>query len=161
MITLKDSIEVEAPPEKVFEWLVQRLTDKEACLAWHPDHVELRWIKGEPLQEGSILYAEEYIHGRLYRLKLRVTKVVPNRVIEYRSLFPFSILAPGNTFLVEPKGENSCIFTAMVGLRRLGLPRWLPKKLRKNPKYIIAATEQHMKEEGENLKRALEEGSKQ
>ena len=161
MITLKDSIEVKATPEKVFEWLVQRLTDKEACLAWHPDHVDLRWIKGEPLQEGSILYAEEYLHGRLYRLKLRVTKVVPNRVIEYRSLFPFSILAPGNTFLVEPKGENSCIFTAMVGLRRLRLPRLPSRKLRKNYKYRIEAIQQHMKEEGENLKRALEKGSKQ
>ena len=30
MITVKDSVEVEAAPEKVFEWVAQRLTDKEA-----------------------------------------------------------------------------------------------------------------------------------
>ena len=49
MITLKDSIEIKATPEKVFEWLVQRMKDKESYQAWHPDHVDIRWIKGEPL----------------------------------------------------------------------------------------------------------------
>ena len=155
MITLKDSIEINAEPEKVFEWLIQRFKDKESYQAWHPDHLDIRWIKGEPLQVGSIVYAEEYLHGDLHKLKFRITKIVPNRVIEYRSLFPLSILAPGNTFLVEPEGENSCIFTAMGSLR---LPVWLFEKLHKKHKNKIEATEQHMKEEGENLKRALEKG---
>ena len=157
VINLKDSIEINATPERVFEWLVQRFKDKESYQAWHPDHVDIRWIKGEPLQEGSIIYAEEYLHGDLHKLKFRITKIVPNRVIEYRSLFPLSILAPGNTFLIEPKGENSCIFTAMGSLR---LPVWLFKKLHKKHKNKIEATEQHMKEEGENLKRALENKDK-
>ena len=157
MINLKDSIEIKATPERVFEWLVQRFKDKESYQAWHPDHVDIRWIKGEPLQEGSIIYAEEYLHGDLHKLKFRITKIVPNRVIEYRSLFPLSILAPGNTFLIEPKGENSCIFTAMGSLR---LPVWLFKKLHRKHKNKIEATEQHMKEEGENLKRALENQEK-
>lgn len=153
MITLKDSIEIKATPEKVFEWLVQRMKDKESYQAWHPDHVDIRWIKGNPLQEGSILYAEEYLHGDLHKLKFRITKIIPNKEIKYRSLFPLSILSPGNTFLIEPKGESSCIFTAMGSLR---LPVWLFKKLHKKHEYKIEATKQHMKEEGENLKRALE-----
>ena len=49
MLTLTDSIEVEAAPEKVFEWLAQRFKDKEAYQAWHPGHVDVRWIKGGPL----------------------------------------------------------------------------------------------------------------
>ena len=153
MINLKDSIEVEASPEMVYAWLVQRMMDKESYQAWHPDHVDIRWIKGEPLQEGSIIYAEEYLHGDLHKLKFRITKIVANRMIKYRCLFPLSILAPGNTFLIEPKGENSCIFTAMGILR---LPVWLFKRLHKKHKNKIEATEQHIKEEGENLKRALE-----
>ena len=158
MIELKDSIEVEAPAEKVFEWLCQRMRDKESYRAWHPDHVDIRWIKGEPLREGSVLYAEEYVHGYLHKLKLRITKIVPNRVIEYRFLFPLSILATGNKFLIEPKGENSCVFTAMGSLR---IPRWLFERMHKNHKYKIEATEQHMKEEGENLKKALENQDKE
>ena len=153
MITLKDSIEIKAPPEKVFEWLVQRFKDKESYQAWHPDHVDIRWIKGKPLEEGSIVYGEEYLHGYLHKLKFRITKIVRNRMIEYRSLFPLSILAPRNTFLIELKGEKSCIFTAMSSLR---LPRWLFEKLNKKHKNKIEAAQQHMKEEGKNLKRLLE-----
>ena len=155
MIELKDTIEVNASAEKVYDWLCQRCKDKDSYRAWHPDHVDIRWIKGEPLQEGSIVYAEEYLHGDLHKLKFRITKIVPNRVIEYRSLFPLSILAPGNRFVIEPKGESSCIFTAMGSLR---LPSWLFRKLHKKHEHKIEATERHMKEEGENLKRALEEG---
>ena len=151
MTTLKDSIEIKATPEKVFEWLLQRFKDKEAYQAWHPGHVDVRWIKGEPLQEGSIVYAEEYLHGELHKLKLLITKVVPNKEIECKPLFPLSIFAPGNTFLIEPKGRNSCIFTAISRFRAGPLF----KKLAKNR---IEATKQHIKEEGENLKKALEKG---
>ena len=153
MVTLKDSIEVIATPEKVFEWLVQRFGDKASYQAWHADHVGIRWIKGEPMKEGSIAYAEEYLHGVLHKLKFRITKIVPNKVIEYSPLFPLSLLAPGNRFLIEPKGEESCIFTATGSLR---LPEWLFGKWNKNLMNKIEATERHMKEEGENLKRAIE-----
>jgi len=110
MITLKDSIEGEATPEEVVNWLVQRLQDKESCQAWHPDHVDIRWIKGEPIQEGSALCAEEYLHGVLHKLKFRIIKVVPNRLIEYRILFSMSPLAPANSFVIEPKGKERCLF---------------------------------------------------
>jgi hypothetical protein len=153
MVTLKDSIEVKATPEKVYAWLVQRFRDKACYQAWHPDHVDIRWIKGEPLQEGSIVYAEEYLHGALHKLKFRITKIVPNRVIEYSALFPLSLLAPGNRFLIEPKGEESCMFTATGSLR---LPGWLFGKWNKNLMDKLEATKRHMKEEGENLKRAIE-----
>jgi hypothetical protein len=36
------------------------------------------------------------------------------------------------------------------------MPRWLFEKMHKEHKYKIDATQRHMKEEGENLKRALE-----
>jgi len=125
------------------------LKDKEAYQAWHPDHVDVRWIKGQPLQEGSIVYAEEYLHGQLHKLKFLITKVVPNKEIEYRALFPLSLFAPGNAFIIEPKGKSSSVFTA-TGRLRAGP---LFKKFGKNQ---IEATKRHMKEEGENIKRALE-----
>ena len=156
MITLKDSIEVKAAPEKVYAWLAARFKDKASYQAWHPDHVDIRWIKGEPFREGSIIYAEEYLHGDLHKLKFRVTKIVPNRVIEYRSLFPLSLLAPKNAFLIEAKGKNRCIFTATGSLR---LPKWLFEKLTKKHENKIEATQRHMQEEGVNLKRAVEKGN--
>ena len=149
MITLKDSIEIQATPDKVFEWLVRRFSSKEDYKAWHPEHVDIRWIKGESLQEGSIVYAEEYLHGQLHKLKFRITKVLPNKAIEYRALFPLSLFSPGNAFIIEPKGKNGSIFTATGSLRVGPLFEKLGKKQ-------IEATKQHMKEEGENIKRALE-----
>jgi hypothetical protein len=153
MLNKKFTILFNATPEKVFEWLVQRFKDKASYQAWHADHVDMRWIKGEPLKEGSIAYAEEYLHGVLHKLKFRITKIVPNRVIEYSALFPLSLLAPGNRFLIEPKGEESCMFTATGSLR---LPGWLFGKWNKNLMDKLEATKRHMKEEGENLKRAIE-----
>ena len=97
--------------------------------------------------------ADEYLHGVLHKLKFRITKVVPNRTIEYRSVFPLSLLAPGNKFLIEPRGGNRCVFVAQGSLR---LPRWLFERLHKKHKGKIEATKRHMKEEGENLKRAVE-----
>ena len=151
MITVKDSIEVQQPPEKVFQWLVQRFESKENYRAWHPDHVDIRWIKGDFLQEGSIGYAEEYLHGQLHRFKFRVTRVVPDKEIGYGAIFPWSLFAPGNAFIIEPKGENGSVFTAVGRLRADALF----KKIFRNR---LKATERHMKEEGENLKRALEVG---
>ena len=149
MITLKDSIEIKAKPEEVYQWLVQRFASKENYQAWHPDHVDIRWIKGEPLQEGSIVYAEEYLHGELHKLKFRIIKVVPDKEIVYRALFPASLFAPGNAFIIESDGKGGSVFTA-TGLLRAG------PLFKKFGQERFEATKQHMKEEGENLKKALE-----
>jgi uncharacterized protein YndB with AHSA1/START domain len=152
-IYIKDSIEIKTTPEKVFDFLVH-LVDDESYRAWHPeDHVTLRWIKGEPGKEGSVLYAEEYIHGKLHKLKFLITKVVPNREIEYTPLSRFlRIYFPKNTFTIEPKGD-SCVFTATAQLR-VGR---IVKALAKNKlEYGLSCVKKHMKEEGENLKRILE-----
>jgi hypothetical protein len=153
VITLSESIEIEATAEEIFEWLVKHTSDTELYKAWHPDHVGVRWIKGEPGKEGSIVCADEYLHGVLHRLKFRIVKIVPNKRIEYRPLFPISLLSPGNSFVIEPKDNDRCIFTSSGRLR---LPRWLFEKLGKSHKGKIEATKRHMKEEGENLKKALE-----
>ncbi len=151
MIIMEDSIEIKATPEKVFDCLTHIFRGKEDYQAWHPDHVDLCWIKGEPFEEGSIAYCEEYLHGEMHKFKFRLTKVVPNRLIEYRPLFPWSIFSPGNTFVMEPKGEKSCIFTA-TGRLRAGP---LFKKLGRNR---LEAVKKHMEEEGENLQRLIDKG---
>jgi hypothetical protein len=150
MITLKDSIKIKATPVEVYEWLIQRFRDKKSYQAWHPDHVDVSWIKGQPLREGSILYAEEYLHGDLHKLKFRITKIVPNKELEYKPLFPLSIFIPKNQFFIESTGVNSCIFTATGSLRAGPLFKILGKKR-------LNAIKQHMKEEGKNLKKLLED----
>ena len=152
-ITLKDSVEIKTSPEKVFQFLVH-LVDDESYRAWHPeDHVAFRWLKGNPWEEGSVVYAEEYIHGKLHKLKFLVTKVARNREIQY---VPLSRLLrkyfPMNAFTLEPK-EEGCVFTA-TGTYRVG---WLARTLAgKKVERGLSSVRKHLKEEGENLKRILE-----
>ena len=153
-IVLSDSIEISTTPDNIFGFFL-RIVDDASYQAWHPeDHVAFRWIKGEPWQQGSVAYAEEYIHGKLHKFKFLTKEVVPNRKIE---LVPLSrilrIYFPWNKFLIEPVDGRSCVFTAS-GLLRVGcLARLLA---RKKIEQGISSVKKHMKEEGENLKRILE-----
>ena len=96
---ITDSIEIKAPPERIFSFLTD-LKDDASYKAWHPDHVVMRWIKGEPFQEGSVVYFEEYLHGKIHKGKFICTKVVPNRLIEYKPPFPLSVFFPKNQFII-------------------------------------------------------------
>ncbi len=147
---LTDSIKIEAPPEKVFNFLTN-LKDNASYKAWHPDHLVLHWIKGEPFQEGSVVYFEEYLHGKLHKGKFIGTKVIPNRLIAYKPPFPLSILFPRNQFVIEPTDDGGCIFTAIINIRMGPLGKKLSRKQ-------IDGVKRHMKEEGENLKAILEKG---
>jgi len=156
-VTLTDSIEIKTTPEKIFGFLIN-LVDDESYRAWHTDdHVSLRWIEGQPWEEGSVVHAEEYIHGKLHKLTFVVTKVVPNAEIEYVPVSRFlRKYFPKNTFHIEPK-EGTCLFTA-TGTYRVG---WLVRTFaKKRLDRGLSSVRKHMKEEGENLKRILEaEGS--
>jgi hypothetical protein len=152
-IVLTDSIEIKATSEKIFGFITS-LVDDESYRAWHhEDHVALRWLKGQPWEEGSVACSEEYLHGKIHRFKFKVTKVVPNKEIEYA---PVSRLIrrffPKNRFSIEQKGET-CVFKAS-GIFRHGrlIKTFFKKQLEQN----LASVKQHMKEEGENLKRILE-----
>ena len=153
MITLKDSIVISASCSQVFAQMVKYLSNRKYYKSWHQEHVELKWIKGESVHVGSILYAEEYLDGFLHKLKYRITKIVPDKLISYSPLFPLSIIATGNAFSFVPKGENQCVFSAEGHIR---FPMWLFKKMHKSHEGKLLASAQHMKEESENLKKAVE-----
>jgi hypothetical protein len=81
-------------------------------------------------------------------MKFLTTQLEPNRKVEYRLLFPMSIICPRGSFTVEPKEESS-IFTATLTFR-FG---WLFTKFAKSN---VEGMKNHMREEGENLKKLLE-----
>jgi hypothetical protein len=148
MVTVKDTIEIKTTPEKIFGGLIKVFSSQEYFKKWHKDHVKCQWLKGKPFEKGSILYVEEYLHGELHKMKFLTTQLEPNRKIEYRLLFPMSIICPIGSFTVEQKGESS-IFTASLTFR-FG---WLFTKFAKSN---VEGMKNHMREEGENLKKLLE-----
>ena len=86
-VVLEHSIEIRTTPGKIFEFFRQLHLD-DNYRKWHPDdHVLIRWVKGKPWEEGSVVYAEQYAHGKLHKLKYIIMKVVPDREIEFSPLF--------------------------------------------------------------------------
>jgi hypothetical protein len=150
MTMLIDSIEINVSPDKAYSYLLRIFSSQEDYINWHKDHITCKWIKGKPFEVGSILYCEETLHGASHSMKMLCTTNIIGERIEYKLLFPMSIICPKGSFIIETK-EKSCIFTATLSIR-FG---WLFQAFAKNR---IKALIVHMKEEGENLKKILEKG---
>ena len=143
---LTDSVEIDTTTDRLWDFF----TDMEKNYkAWHQgDHVECRWTKGKPHEVGSIVYAEEVLAGKLCKISMICTKIEMKRRIEYRTLFPLSLFHPRSMYLIEEKGKRT-VFTAINHFR-------VPRLFGRRVETLIEATEKHIKEEGENLKRLLE-----
>lgn len=117
---LKDSIEIKTSAERIFNFLTS-IVDDDSYRSWHEeDHVKFQWVSGNPWTEGAIVYAEEFIHGKLHKFRFIITKVVPNKKIEYSPTSRFiKKFFPKNEFIIEQK-EESCLFIAS-GTYRVGV----------------------------------------
>ncbi len=155
MIVLKDTVEIKAAPEQIFNFFVHF---KENFHAWHPDHAECRYLnfEGTP-EEGSVIHIEEYLHGKVHKLKLHITKVKPNSRIEYKTF-----LGTKGVFIIEPRGDNS-LFTAEthMGTNIPLLTNLVDMIMKVFMSRQLQGIKQHMAEEGQNLKGILEESNKQ
>ena len=144
-IVLKDTVEINTTPEKIWDFWANM--DKN-YKAWHPeDHILFRWTKGRPMEEGSTIYAEEVVGGQLLKGKVTCVGVVPNRKFALKLPFPRSLFCKYE-YLIEPRGENTA-FTAYTYLKYPGFAQ-------KRIDSVIEVGEKHVREEGGNLKRILE-----
>lgn len=148
MVKLKDSIEIKATAEEVYNGLIKVFSYEEYFKKWHRDHIKCYWIKGKAFDKGSIVYVEEYVHGKKHKMKFIGTNIELNRKIEYRLLFPISLICPKGSFIIEPI-EKGCIFTANLYFR-------FGRIFDRFARYRANAVKNHMKEEGENLKTIVE-----
>lgn len=147
--TLQDTIEIEATPEKVYNFFVD---PEKTYLSWHKDHVAFKWIKGNKMETGTIGYFEEYLHGELQKMRVDYTNVIANRLIEFKPLPKlWRIFYPKSTLEFIPT-ETGCRFHAETHFR-LG---WISSRSKRVEKHLDVI-KQHMKEEGENLKQLMEQ----
>lgn len=150
MLCLRDVVEIEAPPERVFDWF-RHLEDN--YRSWHRAHVSCTYVRGRGLEDGAVLCAEEYLHGRLHRLKFMLTEIEAGREFKYR-IFP----GIRGGFRMRPTDRGTELVAELFlgwsipligGLIDRALESLFPKH--------IAALRQHMKEEGLNLRALLSE----
>ncbi len=147
---LKHSIEIKSPPEKIWNFFYN--IEKNYRI-WHPeDHILFKWTKGNPLEVGSTIYSEQSMGGEFAKLKGTCTEIIQNRKIEFSFDFPTSFMCPKIEWLIEPNGNKS-IFTEVTHYK---FGKLFLKFTKDKVDYILKTTEKHMKEEGESLKRILE-----
>lgn len=148
MIELRDTVLIEAPPEQVWAWLADL---PHHYGAWHPAHRCCWYAKGHSLETGAVLVVEEELHGRPHRLRLRTTEVVPNRLLRYSSRG-----VRGAFRLEEANGGTQFTATLGFGVAVPILGRIADGVMGRVLGARLAAIEEHMREEGRNLKRLLE-----
>ena len=145
MHQLMESIVIDSPPGPIWDWLTNLATN---YAEWHPDHVSAEWERGEPNQVGSIMRAVEDLGGTREVLRLEMASIDPPHRFEYRIRGPISILLPRGAFTVA-QDDGGSRFTASISYRFGTLTQRLFKRR-------VAALREHMKEEGQNLKRIIE-----
>jgi hypothetical protein len=151
MISLRDSVEIQCTAGQVFSWLKNMPLEYKS---WHPDHIACRVIHGSMLEVGSEIECEEYLHGKLHSLRLRISNVVPDKRVEFiiermgRGAFEVQVNSGSVRFMAELDiGVDSPIFGPLFDFTFL---RFFHQR--------IDAMRQHMAEEGNNLKAILESG---
>jgi hypothetical protein len=150
-LVLAHSIEIKTTPEKIWEFFIN--IEKNYTI-WHPkDHVKFIWTGGKPLELGSSIYSEQYVFGKIQKYKGYLKEIVPNRKIVFGFKYPVSLITPKIEWIIEPKDSNT-IFTAITYMRAGQLYKKLFKKGMKN---LIEAHDKHVAEEGEILKKILEQ----
>jgi hypothetical protein len=144
-IVLKDTIEINTTPDRIWEFWVNMDRNYKS---WHPqDHILFRWTRGKPMEEGSIIYAEETVGGKLLKGKVTCMDVVPKRKFALVLPFPRSLFVKYE-YLIEPRGAKTA-FTAFTYLKYPGFAR-------RRIELAVEVGRKHVREEGENLKKILE-----
>ena len=80
MITLRESIKIDVPPQTIWDWF---LNLAENYLEWHSGHVKANWTTKTANELSSIFYAEEYIGERFLKMKSKMTELIPNRLYKF------------------------------------------------------------------------------
>ena len=146
---------VKANPQAVFDFLVNidRLYE-----VWHPiDHVFCRTLTRKLDREGCLFHFLEILGWFPFYLVVQVTSLDPNRYIEYRPIFPLSLLKLGfGYFQIEPISPEASRLTAYAewGWRLPILATAFD--VVSNLVVKEAVVKRHVREEGENLKSYVE-----
>jgi uncharacterized protein YndB with AHSA1/START domain len=149
MIVLRDTVTIDVPPAAVWSWLESM---PEHALEWHPDHVSARWVRGGTFAPNSEMEITERLHGKIHRLRMRVTEVEPGHWVRYRMLPGL-----GGRFEVQPAGSGSQFTAALeIGVRLPVVGSFIDAVLRLTIPRRLDAIRRHQAEEGANLKALLE-----
>ncbi len=122
---------------------------------WHPEHLVWRTLRGEPLSEGAVVFADEWIGRLRLSAQLFLHDVDPERSFSYRLGFPSSLVRGGGSFRFAPTSDGGCEMREEVQLG-FSIPLVGPLvDLLLAIALPLGELRRHMREEGERLVRLL------
>lgn len=149
MILIKEETTINVPAITVYKFLINI---DSLYKVWHPrDHIFCKTIFGSLSKKGCRFYFLEIIGGFPLFLTAKITEVRENEYLEYVPAFPLSLLKTGKAyFRIEKISDNQSRLIAYV--------EYGNKFFDKIANFLVktAAAKKHIKEEGENMKRYLE-----
>lgn len=152
-MVLRDAIVVNASPADVFAFFEDM--DHARYLDWHPDHKVFRWTRGKGLQVGNEFHFEEVIAGKLLRKNVAFTRIEAGTYIEFAPTFwLMRLFLPRLVFRLEALAGGQYRFVAEIFVRVGPLGQRLGRR-------EFDALREHMRLEGVNLKRFVEERHRQ
>jgi hypothetical protein len=156
-MSIIESRRLPLPPARIWRFFAEEV--EERYPEWHREHLRWRWLRGQPLEQGAVWFAEEWV-GRMHISGRFIVELAePERSFSYRLAFPSSLVRAGGSFRLEPAAVGGCELTQEV---RMGFRTPLVGSL---IDLVLAAVvpvrelRRHMREEQANLVRLLgEEG---
>jgi uncharacterized protein YndB with AHSA1/START domain len=150
-MTLTHEVAINTSPEKIWEFLFNIQTNYKV---WHPgDHILFRWIKGAPFEKGSTFYAEQLMLGEKVKYKGKISDCVAGKKITMKFSFPLSLITEKIEMIIEGH-ESGATFRHLTYMKFKFLSRTIFKK--RNIK-MLNDMDEHVRTEGENMKRILEQ----
>jgi hypothetical protein len=150
-MTLVHQVDIKTSTGRIWDFLVNINMN---YTHWHPhDHILFQWTEGEPLMTGSRFYAEQYMMGQKIKYNGRITASIPGEKVTMRFSFPLSLITEKIEMIIEDHGSYAT-FKHVTYLKFKFLSRTLFKK--RNIR-MLNEMDEHVKTEGENMKRLLEQ----
>ncbi len=150
MIIIKDTVSIKATPSDIFHWFEHL---DEHYISWHPAHVSCRYLKKQTLEAGAVLYAEEYLHGKLHKFKLYIKDIIPGQGFQYR----ITPGVQGSFQFLENEGGADVYAEVRIGWSLPFIGKFIDIILNLLFSNIINNLKRHMNEEGVNLHSLLEQ----
>lgn len=118
---------------------------------WHPEHLRWKTIRGEPLTDGAVVFADEWVGRMRVTGRLFTRSVEPGRFFAYRIGFPSSLVAAGGSFRLTPTDGGGCELHQVVHMGfEVPLAGALVDLLLRAI-VPVGELERHMREEAERL----------
>lgn len=119
--------------------------------------MDWRNLRGPVTAPGGIVFADEWIGSRRLQARFLVTEVIQERLLRYTIDFPYSLIGAGGSFEITPTPNGQCEFSAETHFG-YDLPVAGPLLDQLLALVVpLAELRRHMREEGQNLARLVEQ----